>query len=199
MGAQMAKKTQGQAEGAAPAGAREELARRIGDLHLPRYAELPDFDIYMDQLLLFVERALAPVTSPDDRPLTASMVNNYVKARVLPAVRGKRYGREHVATLLAVCLAKRAFSMARVAQMARLIAAGEGGEASYDAFCELFEGHMRALAGLAGGCGAREAAARATPKADLLEALAGALANVIYLDDLLALGAGGEASGHARA
>lgn len=190
----MAKKetARGQAQAAQTTqAAREELARRASELHLPRYDELPDFDIYMDQLLLFVERALAPVASPDDKPLTSSMVNNYVKMRIVPAVHGKRYGRDHVAMLMTVCLAKRAFSITRISQMAGTLVASGDVRSSYDAFCGLFEERMRAVAGAAASPTSKQRA-DARGGGGLLPAIVDALANVIYLDDLLALAAHGK-------
>lgn len=196
----MAKKVQaatGDEADASLDAARARLARRVEGLHLPRWAELPNFTIYMDQLLLLVERALEPVTSPDDRPLTASMVNNYVKARVMPPVRGKRYGREHIATLVAVCLAKRAFSIGRLAQMSQILVTSEGAQESYDTFCALFEGRMRTLAGLEADAHAREITHEG--QAPIIGAAVEALANTIYLDDLLALHAQATGAKQAKA
>ena len=51
---------------------------------LPRWAELPDLELYMDQVLLLAERSLGPDAPSDHKGLTASMVNNYVKLGLLP-------------------------------------------------------------------------------------------------------------------
>lgn len=58
---------------------------------------LPDLDLYMDQVIAFLGRTqLAPEGS---QKLTAAMVNNYVKEGLLPRAKGKRYERDHVALL----------------------------------------------------------------------------------------------------
>ena len=49
---------------------------------LPRWAELPDLELYMDQVLSLIERYLGSDPGFDRRGLTASMVNNYVKLGV---------------------------------------------------------------------------------------------------------------------
>ena len=66
---------------------------------LPAWDLLPDFGLYMDQLLLYTQRCL-----PDD--LTASMINSYVKAGIIDRPLGKKYSRESLAQLLIVAVLK---------------------------------------------------------------------------------------------
>lgn len=186
---------------------RRHIVQAMGQLRLPRHAEMPDLPLYMDQLLICAERALAPVRNPEEKPLSASMVNNYVKHGALPAARGKRYGRDHLARLIFICLAKRAFSIARITQMMDLVSDGPTtGTAAYDRFCALFEARLRELAAadsVPADAGAGPAAPNATytdeeaariPEAegpeptsrDLLAITAEALARVIYIDSFLA-------------
>ena len=68
-------------------------AQRLLELHLPRYGEIPRIDLYMDQLVGFLEETLAPLYQPDEKIITRSMVNNYVKQGVLAAATGKKYTR----------------------------------------------------------------------------------------------------------
>ena len=76
----------------------------VRTLHLPRYAELPDIELYMDQVLTYIDDRLQPLFPADEKLLTSSMVNNYVKQRLIPTPSHKRYGREHVALLIFICL-----------------------------------------------------------------------------------------------
>ncbi|MFQ6786519.1 MAG: DUF1836 domain-containing protein, partial [Streptococcus salivarius] len=50
----------------------------------PKWEEIPDIDLYLDQVLLYVNKVCAPFISKTDKGLTASMVNNYVKHGYLP-------------------------------------------------------------------------------------------------------------------
>ena len=61
------------------------LCERVASQRLPRWAELPDLELYMDQVLSLVERYLGSYPGFDGKGLTASMVNNYVKLGVMPA------------------------------------------------------------------------------------------------------------------
>ncbi len=49
------------------------------------------------------------------------MVNNYVKQKVVPAPRRKRYTRRHVASLLFVTAMKRVYSIGQIASMMGMI------------------------------------------------------------------------------
>ncbi|WP_263849531.1 DUF1836 domain-containing protein [Lacticaseibacillus camelliae] len=52
--------------------------KSLQQVQLPRWADLPQFDLYMDQVVQYVNELLAPL---DLGELTATMVNNYVKKR----------------------------------------------------------------------------------------------------------------------
>ena len=109
-------------------------------LHLPRWNELPDLDIYMDQVLSLLSRYLRGLPGLEEKGLTASMVNNYVKQGILPAPVGKRYNRTHLACLIIITILK---SVLPIGSIGRLIAWElEGGRACgelYDRFCDTFE------------------------------------------------------------
>ena len=119
---------------------------------LPRWEELPDIDLYMDQVLELVRRSLGKSFTGDGKELTSSMVNNYVKHKVMPPPVKKRYGREHLACLIMICLLKRALPLPAIRS---LLGAGReaGSMASfYNSFClsldDAAAGAVRAAAGL---------------------------------------------------
>lgn len=74
--------------------------------------DIPDIDLYMDQVLTFLERKLAPISGePSDKPVTKTMINNYVKANVLPAPEKKKYTKEHMIYLLLLYCLKSLYSI----------------------------------------------------------------------------------------
>ena len=81
---------------------------------LPAWDRLPDIDLYMDQVLLLVDRCLRGFPGYEERGLTASMVNNYVKQGVMPPPVRKRYGRDHLACLLMICVLKPALPISAI-------------------------------------------------------------------------------------
>ena len=96
--------------------------------------QLPDFPLYMDQVLSYMDRQ--GIRFDGDDGLTAAMVNNYIKDGLVPRAAGKRYGPIHLGYLTAVCALKKVLS---VRDMGILIAAGEARDKTpeelYQYFC----------------------------------------------------------------
>ena len=70
--------------------------------------QLPDFSLYMDQVLSYMDRQV--IRFDGDDGLTAAMVNNYTKSGLVPRAEGKKYNRDHLAYLTAICVLKRVMS-----------------------------------------------------------------------------------------
>ena len=79
---------------------------------LPKWEELPDIDLYMDQVIALMNRYLDNRTK--DKMITPSMVNNYVKMKVMPAPVKKKYTREHLMYLIIICVLKQVMPLSSV-------------------------------------------------------------------------------------
>lgn len=89
--------------------------RYMESYRLPTWEELPDMDLYMDQVLLLVERYLDLIPHDEKNPVvTASAVNNYVRLKVMPAPVRKRYGRRHLACLVMIVAMKQSLTLAEI-------------------------------------------------------------------------------------
>lgn len=129
-----------------------EMSERMARVHVARIGEMPRIELYLDQVLSLVSDELSFMTLPDEVILTGSMVNNYVKQRIVPAPARKRYTRRHVATLIFVCALKRVFSIAEIGALYRaLVDQGTDLGRAYDDLCASVE---RALAQRFSGEGA---------------------------------------------
>ena len=106
----------------------------LGQRRLPAWEELPDLALYMDQVLSLTARYLP---GGADKALTAAMVNNYVKQKVLPPPVSKRYDRSHIAALMMLCILK---SIMPIADIQRLFqSAGDDGiQALYEEFRSVY-------------------------------------------------------------
>lgn len=64
--------------------------------------DIPNIDLYMDQVLTFMDRKLRSAVRPqtEDRVLTKTMINNYAKNDLLPPPVKKKYSKEHVLMLI---------------------------------------------------------------------------------------------------
>lgn len=123
-----------------------DIYRQLAAYKLPRWAELPDLDLYMDQVLALIDRYLSSYPGFDRRGLTSSMVNNYVKQGVMPPPVKKKYTRTHLAHLIIICLLKACFPIASIQQLITQELAGTGVDVLYDHFCELLEETVAAVA-----------------------------------------------------
>ena len=116
-----------------------ERAAPLAARKLPRWEELPDLDLYMDQVLSLVHRYLGVDEAAEGKVLTSSMVNNYVKLHIMPAPEKKKYTRMHLAYLLAICVLKSSLPMTAIQDLLQRGMAEHSPEDLYNMFCELYE------------------------------------------------------------
>lgn len=82
------------------------------------WADIPDIDLYMDQVLSYMTRQHVGLEL--DENLTSAMVNNYMKKDLLPRAKGKKYDRQHIAYLTAICLLKQVLSVTDAGELLKL-------------------------------------------------------------------------------
>ena len=87
---------------------RTELLEKLNAQRPAAWDQLPDFALYMDQVLSYMDRQVLPYD--EDDALTASMVNNYTKRGLVPRAEGKKYNKEHLAYLTGICVLKHVLS-----------------------------------------------------------------------------------------
>lgn len=64
--------------------------------------DIPNMDLYMDQVTTLMEKGLKPAArhGDGDKILTKTMINNYAKNDLLPAPFKKKYSKEHILVLI---------------------------------------------------------------------------------------------------
>ena len=63
--------------------------------------EIPNIDLYMDQVTTFMDEHLADAKRfPEDKILTKTMINNYTKNQLLPPPYKKKYSKDHMLLLI---------------------------------------------------------------------------------------------------
>ena len=172
-------------EAAAAQASRLPLSERMAHVHISRISELPRIELYLDQVLAIVAGELAPVMLPGEVAITGSMVNNYVKQKVVPAPRRKRYTRRHVASLLFVTAMKRVYSIGQIASM--IDRSDVDVSALYDEVVALLEQSLAQR--FCDGAPAAEPRLTEAPAelAHVLEAAVASLAAKVYVEQTLAL------------
>ena len=102
----------------------------------PKWKEIPSIDLYLDQVLLYVNQVCEPISSGTEKSLTASMVNNYVKHGYLPKPDKKKYQRQQIARLIAITTLKSVFSIQEIAQTLNTLQTETNSEQLYNAFVD---------------------------------------------------------------
>lgn len=116
--------------------AMDELEKISVCRELPKYAQLPDLELYMDQVISIVDKYLPQdiTVNAKEKILTPTMVNNYVKLSIIPPPRKKRYTRVHLAYLIIVCTLKQTLAMATIQRIIPTDATEEDVEEIYNSF-----------------------------------------------------------------
>ena len=102
----------------------------------PKWEDIPNIDLYLDQVLLYVNQVCAPISPDKDKGLTASMVNNYVKHGYLTKPDKKKYQRKQIARLIAITTLKSVFSIQEIAQTLNTLQTQASSDQLYDAFVD---------------------------------------------------------------
>lgn len=90
----------------------------LDTFEFPDYEKFPDIELYMDQVINYLSRELRVLqTSSLDHVITSSMVNNYVKGKVVSAPISKKYNKEHLALINETCALKQVLSIAEIKQI----------------------------------------------------------------------------------
>jgi len=89
----------------------KEIQKALENFRLPRYEEIPDVGLYLEQVVKFINGCL---TEFPDMALTPSMITNYVKQKVVPRVSRKTYSRDQIAMFMYVAMAKNVLSIQNI-------------------------------------------------------------------------------------
>lgn len=123
---------------------KDNILSGLKELKLPRYKDLPDFGIYSEQLVEIVNKALEAMFDKDNK-LTKSMVNNYVKHKIMPSPIKKRYFRNHIVYCIVITVFKNNLSMTEIDGGILHELKKSSVEESYNYFCDKIESVMRLI------------------------------------------------------
>ncbi|HFI0404145.1 TPA: DUF1836 domain-containing protein [Streptococcus suis] len=103
---------------------------------IPYWHELPDLDLYLDQVLLYVNQTTNSSELLEQKSLTAAMINNYVKHKQLEKPVKKKYQKQQVARLIALTILKNVFSIQEISQTLQLLLQSSDSETLYNHFVD---------------------------------------------------------------
>ncbi|GAD16951.1 DUF1836 domain-containing protein [Lentilactobacillus otakiensis] len=109
----------------------EQWEQRLKLVELPLWADLPKFELYMDQLVALVNETLGPIGIDK---VTPAMINNYVKNKAIMAPVKKKYQTMQVADVILISLLKPAFSLETIRHGIDQVTANIYPQQAYDTF-----------------------------------------------------------------
>ena len=115
---------------------KQKIADSLRDVRLPRYEEIPDVGLYLEQTAKFISEYLSPL---EEGSLTPSMISNYVKKDLVANPVKKRYYREQIAYLIFIALTKNVLSLDGLINFIALQKRTYSLQKAYDYFCQQFE------------------------------------------------------------
>ena len=154
------------------------MIENIEGFRLPRYEQIPNVGLYLEQVVRYVNAHLAPLGESE---LTSSMVSNYVKKGYIASPVRKQYDADQIAHLFFIAIAKNVLSMENIARLFRMQQEHYDSQTAYDYFCDELEALLRYIFGVdedmsrLGSVGSEQK--------DMLRSVIVAVANIIYLSD----------------
>lgn len=94
------------------------LLQRLAKLNFIKPGDVPNIDLYMDQVTTFMDEHLSDVKRyEDDKILTKTMINNYTKNDLLPPPVKKKYSKEHIYVLTFIYYLKNILSISDIQKL----------------------------------------------------------------------------------
>lgn len=81
-------------------------AEQMAGFAMSDWESLPEIELYMDQVIGYMEKQLSLYQTEGGKVLTSSMINNYVKESIIPRPDHKKYNRNQLALLIMLCTFK---------------------------------------------------------------------------------------------
>ncbi|MBP1581865.1 MAG: DUF1836 domain-containing protein [Oscillospiraceae bacterium] len=112
------------------------IKQSVVGFRLPRYHEIPNVGLYLEQTTKYIEEYLEPF---HDINITGSMISNYVKKGLIANPVRKQYYRDQIAYLLFMSFAKSVLSLDNIGMLMEMQRKSYGNQRAYDYFCDEFE------------------------------------------------------------
>ena len=124
---------------------KDAMAAAVKGFRLPRYNEIPNVGLYLEQVTKYVCDCVAPL---GDVTITGSMISNYVKRGLVENPVKKQYYRGQIAYLIYIAVAKNVLSLDDIDLLLKMQRRTYDQQVAYDYFCEEFENLLFFVFGL---------------------------------------------------
>ena len=120
------------------------IKKSVETFRIPRFHELPDVGLYLDQTTKYINGFLSPL----GWEITGSMISNYVKKGIISSPIKKLYYAEQIAYLFYIAIAKNVLSLEHIVALREMQEKSYPKEIAYDYLCEELENVLFHVFGL---------------------------------------------------
>ncbi len=139
----------------------------------PSWADFPDIELYMDQVISVLEKHLSPYF--EEKCITSTMINNYVKQKLISPPQNKRYTRGQLARLFMICILKSFMQLSDVSALLDELGKTRSEEETYSLFATNLEQSLLSVFG-----GAKPSQEPSAPVENALHTALTAFAAILY-------------------
>ena len=157
----------------------------IRGFHMPRYQDIPNMGLYLEQTTKYLNHFLAPLGCME---VTSSMISNYVKKGLIPSPVKKLYYADQIAYLFFIVIAKQVLSMENIVELSARQKKTYTIPVAYDYFCCELENMLYYVFGLSDSVA--KIGVTASQEKTMLRSVIIAAAHIIYLDRCFAYQSG---------
>lgn len=123
----------------------QDVLKTMEEYALPKYQEIPNVGLYLNQVAKFINEYLAPFC---DMQMTESMISNYVKKHLVANPVKKQYDRSQIAYLIFIVFSKSVLSMENIRILFTLQKEICDAPVAYDYFASEFENVLKYIYGI---------------------------------------------------
>lgn len=132
---------------------KDRMMETVRDFRLPRYDEIPNVGLYLEQVTKYIRDCLAPLEAVN---ITSSMISNYVKRGLVENPVKKQYNRNQIAYLIYIAVAKTVLSLDNIRILFDMQEETYDTKTAYDYFCTELENMIFYVFGLKDSLGTED-------------------------------------------
>ncbi len=123
----------------------QKMVHSIAKFHLPRYHEVPNIGLYLEQTTQYINSVLEPLGYIE---ITNSMISNYVKKGLVASPIKKQYHANQIIHLITIVILKNVVSLENISELFARQVKVYTDEVAYDYFCQELENMLQFQFGL---------------------------------------------------
>ena len=156
---------------------KDRLAGPVADFHLPRYGELPDMGLYLEQVTKYINQCLRPLGCLE---ITGSMIRNYVKMGLVAKPQQKQYYTDQIAHLFSITILKTVLPLEYIKELFVMQEKTYSDQVAYDYLGMELENVLRCRFGLKDSV--ESIGTTSTMEKEMLRSAVTSVSHIIYLN-----------------